>query len=262
MKQFYNLVLICALASFSSSALLVSAQIAPYGPAALARQMPTVYGPYLANISRVRILQKRGQLNTSTVGIKLPKGQPPNTGRPPASRPTGAPTSTSTIFHPTQPPFVPQQLAERLGKTAEEQKFIANTLTRCLNFYTDGARQKGVPLNDLARAINYYIATNYFVYSLGAGPNQPQMDATRDMIRTNLTNDETFQQMSDHQKQEAYETLIVLAGFVDLGYGTARKTGDESTAAQFRDMARQNLETLLGTKVEKMHFTSEGLVLN
>jgi len=247
---------------FAASLAPVSAQIAPYGPAALARQMPTVYGPYLANISRVRILQKRGQLNTSTVGIKLPKGQPPATGKTPPNRPTNSPASTNTVFNPTQPPFVPQQLAERLGKTADEQKFIANTLTKCLNFYTDGARQRGVPLNDVARALNYYIATNYFVYSLGAGPSQAEMDATRDMIRANLTNDETFRQMSDHQKQEAYETLIVLAGFVDLGYGTAKKTGDESTAAQFREMARQNLETLLGVPVAKMHFTSEGLVLN
>jgi hypothetical protein len=242
---------------FLAAATPVSAQIAPYGPAALARQMPSVYGPYLANISRVRILQKRGQLKTSTAGIKLPKGQPPATGKP-----SSAPANTSTVFHPAQSPFVPQQLADRLGKTAEDKKFIEDTLTKCLNFYTDSARQQGVPLHDVARALNYYISTNYFVYSAGAGPSPAEMAATRDMIRANLTNDDTFRQMSDRQKQEAYETLIVLAGFVDLGYGTAKKTGDENTATQFRDMARHNLETLLGAPVEKMHFTSEGLVLN
>jgi hypothetical protein len=41
------------------------AQVATTGPAALARQMPTIYGPYLANISRVRILQQRGKLRSA-----------------------------------------------------------------------------------------------------------------------------------------------------------------------------------------------------
>jgi hypothetical protein len=82
------------------------------------------------------------------------------------------------------------------------------------------------------------------------------------MVHANMAQDETFRRMSDRQKQEAYETLIVLAGFVDLGYGTAKQSGHESLAAPFRDMARQNLETLLGVPVEKMHFTNAGLEIN
>ena len=237
------------------------AQIATTGPAALARQMPTVYAPYLANISRVKILQKQGQLKGPRGGtVRTPKSQPPS--QPPAPGKTSTSLPTTTTFQTVQPAFVPRQLAERLGKTADEQKSIEQILTKCLNFYTDGARAKGVPLNDVARALNYYIATNYYIYSLGAGPNQAEMDATRDMIRANMTSDETFLKMSDRQKQEAYETLIVLAGFVDLGFGTAKKTGDQNTAAQFRDMAKFNLETLLGVPVEKIHFTSDGLTVN
>jgi hypothetical protein len=238
------------------------AQIATTGPAALARQMPTVYAPYLANISRVRILQRQGKLNPSRGSVRTSKPPPP-TSPAPGKTPTGSvPSTATTVFHSVQPAFVPRQFAERLGKTADEQKYIETVLMKCLNFYTDSAREKGVPLNDVARALNYYIATNYYVYSLGAGPNQAEMDATRDNIRANMLSDETFLQMSDRQKQEAYETLIVLAGFVDLGYGTARKTGDQNTADQFRDMAKHNLETLLGASVDKMHFTKDGLVLN
>jgi hypothetical protein len=167
-----------------------------------------------------------------------------------------------TTFKTVESPFVPKQFAERLGKTPEERQYIESVLTKCLNYYTDGARKKGVPLNDVARALNYYIATNYFVYSNGAGPNQSEMDATREKIRANMLQDENFRHMTDRQKQEAYETLIVLAGFVDLGYGTTKKSGDENAATQFREMAKYNLETLLGGSVEKMHFTTEGLVLN
>ncbi len=237
-------------------------QVFSTGPAGLARQMPTIYGPYLANISRVRILQKRGKLNSTSGSTsstsKRPVGQKPTT-QPAGGLPAAA---GDTAFHASQPPFVPQQLAERLGKTQQERQYIEGVLTKCLNFYTDTAIQKGVPLNDVARALNYYISTNYFVYSLGAGPTPEQMSATRDSIRANMVQDDAFRRMSDKQKQEAYETLIVLAGFVDLGYGTAKQTGDANAAAQFREMAKHNLETLLGAPIEKIHFTNDGLALN
>lgn len=244
-------------AASTPPASFVNAQISNTGPAGLARQMPGIYGPYLANISRVRILQKGERRLTSGSTSKQSNGQKP--GTQPAG---GLQTATNTAFLASQPPFVPQQLAERLGKTQQERQQIESVLTKCLNFYTDNAIQKGVPLNDVARALNYFISTNYFVYSLGAGPTQAQMNATRDVIRANMAEDDAFRSMSDKQKQEAYETLIVLAGFVDLGYGTAKQSGDAGAAAQFRDMAKYNLETLLGAPIDKIHFTNYGLTLN
>ncbi len=251
-KQLVLLLLLGSLPGFAASA---TAQIANTGPAGLARQMPTIYAPYLANISRVRILQKRGKLNSSRGSTtNRPSGQKPTTQPP-------GPFST-TVFHTSQPPFVPQQLAARLGKTQQERQYIESVLTKCLTFYTDTAKQKGVPLNDVALALNYYISTNYFVYSLGRGPTPDQMSATRDLIRANMAQDQAFRQMTDKQKQEAYETLIVLAGFVDMGYGTSKNSGDTGAAEQFREMAKHNLETLLGVPIDKIHFTNEGLELN
>ncbi len=246
--------IICMLCGSASA----RAQVATTGPAALARQMPNIYGPYLANISRVRILQKRGKLNSAHgSAAKRPVGQKPTT--PTAGK---LPATQDTAFHASQPPFVPQQLAARLGKTQQERQYIEGVLTKCLTFYTDTAIQKGVPLNDVALALNYFISTNYFVYSSGAGPTPQQMSATRDLIRANIAQDDIFRRLSDKQKQETYETLIVLASFTDLGFGTAKHTGDAITAAQFREMAKHNLETLLGTPIEKIHYTNEGLTLN
>jgi hypothetical protein len=245
---------------------LAHAQIASSGPAALARQMPNIYAPYLANISRVKILQRQGKLKPGYGGAATRKSTPPATPQPGSKNPQPSsktpPAISDTTFTPVGAPFVPHQLSVQLGKSPQEQKYIEEVLTKCLNFYKDNAQQKGVPLNDVARALNYYIATSYFVYSNGSGPSQKQMDATRDTIKTNLIQDETFKQMSDRQKQEAYETLIVLAGFVDLGYGTTRQNGNDASAAQFRDMAKHNLETLLGVPVDKIHFTDDGLQLN
>ncbi len=245
MKSLPRLVLLFALVIFAG--LPLTAQTYQTGPAGLAQQMPRVYAPYLANISRVKILENKGKAS--------PDGHQPGAK-------ANVPASQDTSFHPVGPAFVPRQLATSLGKTSQERQYIEETLMTCLNHYTDSARQKGVPLHDVARALNYYISTNYFVYSDGKGPTQSQMAATRDKLHANMAQDEAFHRMSDRQKQEAYETLIVLAGFVDLGYGTAKHSGNEGLAAPFREMAKRNLETLLGVAIEKIHFTDQGLALN
>ena len=255
-KRLSILALLGALVCLAPSS--ATAQIYNTGPAGLARQMPTIYGPYLANISRVRITQKRGKHSSSPGSAsKRPVGQKPTT--PPAG---GLPAAEDTSFVKSQPPFVPQELAARLGKTQQERQYIEDILTKVLNNYSDTAIQKGVPLNDVARALNYFICTNYLVYTSNAAPSRDQINASRDAIRANMAHDDAFRRMSDKQKQEAYETLIVLAGFVDLGAGTAKQSGDANAAAQFREMAKLNLETVLGVPIEKIHFTNDGLSLN
>ena len=255
-RLFILLLLSGAFASVAPSS--VNAQVFSSGPAALAQQMPTIYAPYLANISRIQVVQKRERPSSPPAsGSKRPVGQTPT------KRPTeNSPAAGDTTFHSTQPAFVPQQLAARLGKTKQERQYIESTLTKCLNFYIDTAKQKGVPLNDVTLALNYYIGTNYSVYSIGAGPTLAQLNATQILIHDNLVHDDVFRRMSDKQKQEAYETLIVLAGFVDLGFGTLRKSGDAKSAEPFREMAKFNLETLLGAPIEKISFTNDGLVVN
>ena len=215
----------------------------------VARQKRQDYDSYLAKIGRLKILGSQRKFTSAT------HAKPGLAGGTANSTPA---KSETTVFQPVAAAFVPQELAARLGKTPQEKQYIEDLLTRCLNFYTDTAQQKNVPLNDVARALNYFIATNYFVYTQGAGPTQQQMDATRDMIRANMVRDESFQRLSDREKQQSYETLIVIAGFVDLGYGSARQSGNEKLAAQFREMAKGNLETVLGAPVDRIRFTSDG----
>src|SRR5262245_61708938 len=204
-KQILLAVLLGALVGLAP--LPVSGQIPRPGPAALAQRMPTIYGPYLANISRMRVLQQRSKLSPAPhTGMNRSGGQVP-AGRQPSlpSTSAGLPSANQdTTFRTVGPAFVPQQLAARLGKPPQERRDIEAVWTRGLRFYTDNAREKGVPLNDVARALNYFISTNYYVYSLGAGPTQDQMSATRDLIRANMVQDPTFRRMSDRQKQEAY----------------------------------------------------------
>jgi hypothetical protein len=55
-KQFRVVILV--LACLGIAAVPLSAQVSTTGPAGLARQMPRIYGPHMANVSRVRNQQK------------------------------------------------------------------------------------------------------------------------------------------------------------------------------------------------------------
>ncbi len=55
-KRLFAFFLLGALVSLAPPS--VSAQISNTGPAGLARQMPRIYGPYMANSSRIKNQQK------------------------------------------------------------------------------------------------------------------------------------------------------------------------------------------------------------
>jgi hypothetical protein len=227
---------------------LAQAQTFNTGPAALARQMSTIYAPHLATINRMKVLENRRKLGASEAPGPAP-------GR--ASK-SGASPAGDTTFRPARFALVPPLFAARLGKTPEERRYIEKTLDSCLDHYVELARRRGGEVHDVARAVSYFILTNYVIYRRGEVPTQPQIDAMRALLLTNMSADDTLRHMTNRQKQEAYETLIVLAGFADLGYGTMRNAGNEAGAEQFRAFAGQNLQTLLGVPPEKLHFTEEG----
>jgi hypothetical protein len=228
------------------------AQVYSTGPAGLAQQMPRIYAPYLATIGRVKLLENQRKLGGANGAATDPTGAK-------GDGQSGARPVPTTTFRPAGTAFVPKQLASHLGKTPQERQTIEQTLTACLSNYVENARRKGVPLNDVALALGYFIATNYYIYAVGQGPTPPQIQATQKRLRVNMMEDETFRHMTDRQKQEAYETLIVLAGFADMGFGTLRQAGNAADAEAFRTFARQNLENLLSAPIEKIHFTDDGL---
>jgi hypothetical protein len=229
---------------------VAQAQVFTTGPAGLAQQMPRIYAPYLATIGRVKLLENQRKLaSANSAPAAGTKGGEPVDARP----------DVTTTFRPVAAAFVPKQLASHLGKTPQERQTIEQTLTDCLSHYTEAAQRKGVPLHDVALALGYFIATNYYIYTVGQGPTPPQIHATQERLRVNMMEDETFRHMTDRQRQEAYETLIVLASFADMGFGTLRQAGNAAGAEEFRTFARQNLENLLSAPIEKIHFADDGL---
>ena len=65
-KHFFVIVLSIALTAFGS--LSANAQVSNTGPAGLARQMPRIYGPYMANRARIRYHQRHGHQRRHSAG--------------------------------------------------------------------------------------------------------------------------------------------------------------------------------------------------
>ena len=68
-----------------------------------------------------------------------------------------------------------------------------------------------------------------------------------------------FQALDDRQRQEMYESYIILGMFVSAAYESANKTNDKELADKMRKLARIQLEGAFGVSVERLRFTDEGV---
>jgi hypothetical protein len=70
-----------------------------------------------------------------------------------------------------------------------------------------------------------------------------------------------FRKMTDEDKQKMTETLVIMAGIVDAGYLKAIDAEDEQVIKQAHEMAKGNLEKLLGVPIDKIKINLSGLHL-
>src|SRR5438128_6406108 len=85
-------------------------------------------------------------------------------------------------------------------------------MTTILQEYEKGARAAGKP-NDLALALSFFFATNASVYHDAGQPTDPQMLELRETIAEALVEGDGLKSVTDRQKQEMYETLVLFTGF-------------------------------------------------
>lgn len=115
--------------------------------------------------------------------------------------------------------------------------------------YETIAAAKGYP-NDLALAIVSFIGLNARVYAGAVDkPLLPfeQNFGLRDMVAESADQNGTFNKMTDRQKQEMYEVLVMLGGITYYYYEKFRMENNAEELKSLRRAAGQNLE-MLGIK--------------
>jgi hypothetical protein len=135
---------------------------------------------------------------------------------------------------------------------------VFTILKTVLQEFDKGARAAGKP-NDLALALSFFLATNASVYHDGGEPADPQMMELRDTIASALVEGNALNGVTDRQKQEMYETLVLYTGLALAGYTEAKQGGDAASQKIYQQLAGMNLQAVTGISPDKITFTDQGL---
>ncbi len=173
---------------------------------------------------------------------------PASTGVAPAS------TDAAVRFRSTGTQLKTREVANAID-AGNAQLFTI--LTTILQEYEKGARAAGHP-NDLALALSFFFAANASIYHDAGEPADPPMIELRDTIAEALVDGKALNGVTDRQKQEMYETLVIFTGFALATYQEGKQGGNTETVRVSQQLAGQNL-LALGLSPDKITFTDQGL---
>ena len=171
-----------------------------------------------------------------------------------------------TMFKPATP-VMPARLAALFEpKDAKARADIQKIFGALLEVYKQRAKEQNAPPNDVARTLAYATAANY-IYFNGGNKNVPesQISALRGRLRVALAGDAKFRAMSDKDKQQASETLIILTHLIAYSMDEVAPQLPAAQQAQvkagYRKMAGTLLQSLTGVAPQRVSFDKDGLVV-
>lgn len=206
--------------------------------------------------SGARITRYSGGRKSSGGTTRRPSGG--GSGSSGTSRPAPLPAATTT-FNPVAPSIMPQQMATEIARTPDERPKLEKMFGDLLENYRDRLRRGGAPLNDVARAASYLIAASNTVYFDTEPLSAAQFNALREHMQEVFGTDDKFRRASDRERQQMFETFGIMGAWTDVGFGVVKQAGDREAMRQWREMARANLENMLGAPPEKLKFTLNGV---
>ena len=172
-----------------------------------------------------------------------------------ATTPAAKLNEASLHFRPTGTQLKTREIADLISPRNPQ---IIQLMRALLDEYEKSARAAGKP-NDLALALSFFFATNASVYHDGGQPTDPQMLELRETIAEALVNGNAFSGVTDRQKQEMYESLVLFTGFALAAYQEGKQSGNAESVKIGEQLAGQNLLAVTGISPDKISFTNQGL---
>lgn len=172
-----------------------------------------------------------------------------------SAQPVAKLNEASVLFRPTGTQLKTRELANLIDASNPQ---VFTILTTILQEYEKAARAAGRP-NDLALALSFFFATNASVYHDAGEPPDPLVLELRNTIAEALVEGNALNGVTDRQKQEMYETLVIFTGFAFVTYQQGKQDGDAETVKISRKLAGQNLLAFIGISPDKITFTDQGL---
>ena len=139
-----------------------------------------------------------------------------------------------------------KEAAELLDPVPADRPETERILSGILDKYEAAAREKGYP-NDWALALVSYISLNSRVYH--GNKEKPiipfeQNVGLRDVLAEQATNNGIFDNVTDRQKQELYEILVMFGGITYQHYEKALRENDAEGIKNLKRFAAENLKAV------------------
>jgi flagellar biosynthesis regulator FlbT len=177
---------------------------------------------------------------------------------------TAKPNNTKTIqtaakidlkFIPSGQILIQNKIIGRDNKSAE----IRQVIYIIWQSYIENSKENGYEHNDLARAISYAIFANYRVLNDTEEVPKENVKKLYEQIKEVFSDNADIGKMTNMQKQELAENLVFSAGLSVALAMAAEENEDKEMDKQAKDLAKKNLEELLGVSAFKLKITASGL---
>jgi hypothetical protein len=131
-----------------------------------------------------------------------------------------------------------------------------------LQAYQQAVTEEGLPANEPATAIAFFVVANYMVATGQNGDTSNKVDqAIYNQIRQALAQDAQFQTVTAEDRQSMIKDLGAIGAMIYLSALSAQEQGDTQSQAQLRQVAQTNLESFLAAPLSKIRLTENGIVI-
>jgi len=169
----------------------------------------------------------------------------------PSPKKSSAEIAAATRFLSTGTQLTTRELANASGNTPEEKEQMFKLMSTALALYETEARRLGRP-NDFALALAVALAVNSNVYNGRPEPEEARLLELGDAIGELMAEDNVFGGITDKQKQEMYESMVIFTMLVQAGSNEAKQKGDATEVATYRELAGKVLQNISGMSPEKI----------
>ncbi|PWC33009.1 DUF6683 family protein [Azospirillum sp. TSO35-2] len=186
-----------------------------------------------------------------------------NSGRGAAARPPAGPVLTATTYRasPEVSARVRRQFADWMGKQAgaEGGRRIAEAMAQRdpVRSWAQIVGGDGLRPGDTADAMASYWILNWAMAN-GADNNRAQAQAVRNQVRAMIAADPGYARLSEAQRQEMAEVLMLNFLIQHAAYTDAMARGDQATARRLGDAAVARFRNEMGVDLRRLELTNAG----
>lgn len=211
--------------------------------------------PIDPDIIQTKIKTTTNKSIQTTIKDEIFTNKKPENSKPNTPKPTQTTPKIDLKFTPSEQII----LQKKISGTDNQSAGIRQLIFFIWQGYVENSKENGFEYNDLARAISYSIFANYRVLNDKEEIPKENVRKLYDQIKEVFSDNAEIGKLTNEQKQEMAENIVFSAGLSVVLAMAADKDGNQEMDKQAKDLAKKNLEDLLGISAFKLKITANGL---